>query len=106
MDLATVLVTVFGIGLITGTLGYLLYKARKRIKKLEGVGARCKELMRINDLLTSGGSVKLTLYEKNVIKMALDYEPFRDMMRLPQTRKFIRDTWRGLREKIRLSIKG
>ena len=105
MDLATVLVMVFGIGII-GTLGYLLYKARKRIKKLEGANARCKELERINDLLTSGGSVHLTGYERSLIRMALDYTPFRDMMRLPQTRKFIRDTWRGLREKIRLSLKG
>ena len=96
----------FSIGVVVGTLIYRLYKARQRIKRLEGVSVRCKELTRMNNLLTSGGSVKLTSYERNMIRMALDYEPFRDMMRLPQTRKFVRDTWRGLREKIKESIKG
>lgn len=85
-------------------LGYRLRKSLKTIKRLEEFKAKCEELTRMNALLTSGASVKLTLYERNMIRMALDYGPFRDMMRLPQTRKFIRDTWRGLRIKIRESI--
>lgn len=106
MSLFVVLSICFVIGVVAGTLIYRLCKARKKIRSLEGVSAKCKKLTRMNDLLTSGESVKLTLYEKNLIKMALDYAPFRDMMRLPQTRKFIRDTWRGLRIKIKESIKG
>jgi len=95
----------FAIGVIVGTLIYRLCKARKRINRLEGVSARCKELTRMNDLLTSGASIKLTSYEREIILMAIEYPRFRDMMRLPQTRRFIRNTWRGLREKIKESIK-
>jgi len=101
--LASVIIVALG---VTGSfLGYLLRKSRTKIKRLEGVRDQCKKLTRMNDILTSGASIKLTLYERNMIRMALEYTPFRDMMRLPQTKKFIRDTWRALRVKIRESIK-
>ncbi len=100
--LASVIIVALG---VTGSfLGYLLRKSQTKIKRLEGVRDQCKKLTRMNDILTSGASIKLTSYERNMIRMALDYEPFRDMMRLPQTRKFIRDTWRSLRIKIKESI--
>lgn len=102
--LAFVIIVALG---VTGSfLGYLFRKSRKKIRRLEGVEVRCAELTRMNDLLTSGASVKLTSYERSMIRMALDYTPFRDMMCLPQTKKFIRDVWRTLREKIKESIKG
>jgi len=103
MNLLTVLV-ILVLG-VTGAGCFLGYRLRKSLKTIKRLETSNKKLTRMNTLLTSGASVHLTSYEKNLIKMALDYTPFRDMMRLPQTRKFIRDTWRGLKIKIKESIK-
>jgi len=103
-SLTVLVILVLGVTGAGCFLGYRLRKSLKAIKCLEEFKAKCEELTRMNDLLTSGESVKLTTYEKNLIKMALDYTPFRDMMRLPRTKKFIRDTWRDLRLKIKESI--
>lgn len=102
---AVLSVLAFILGVIIATLGYRLHKARKRIKLLEGVEVRCAELTAMNELLTSGASVKLTTYERNMILMAIEYPPYRGMIQSPQTERVKRDVWRGLRQKIRESIK-
>lgn len=89
--------------------GFRLLKAFRKIRRLERdrdeFKSKCEKLTRLNDNLTSGASVQLTSYERQLILMAMEYPPHRDMIQSPQTKKFIRDVWRGLREKIKASIK-
>ena len=56
-------------------------------------------------LLTTGDSVDLDQHERRMILSAIEYVPFREAVELPETRAFTRNVWRGLREKIQLSIK-
>lgn len=56
-------------------------------------------------LLTSGDSINLDQHEKRMILSAIEYTPFRKDIEAPVTRAYIRIVWRGLREKIKLSIK-
>ena len=78
---------------------FLLYMAYGKIRDLEKAKAN------LIKSFTAGDSVCLTSFERQMILMAIDYKPYRDMISLPQTKRFVRDVWRGLREKIKASIK-
>lgn len=78
---------------------FLLYMSNEKNKSLEKAKANLLKTM------TEGNAVYLTSFERQMILMAIEYAPYRDMIRLPKTKRFIRDTWRGLREKIKVSIK-
>ena len=67
--------------------------------------AKCELLTKTNNLLTSGNSVNLTPNEKKLILGALERRPYQDMIREPATRYIIREVWRSLREKLKISIK-
>lgn len=56
-------------------------------------------------LLTSGDSVALDQHERRLILQALEFKPFAADVQTPATRFYIRGVWRGIREKIKLSIK-
>lgn len=55
-------------------------------------------------LLINGVAVNLTQPERQMIKDAIEYAPFREAIELPETKAHIRITWRSLREKITISI--
>ena len=56
-------------------------------------------------LLTSGNSINLDQHERRMVLSAIEHTPFRKDIEAPVTRAYIRTVWRGLREKIKLSIK-
>lgn len=85
---------------------FLLYMAYGKIKDLEKAKAILgKEKAEIIKSLTLGDSINLTNFERQLILMAIEYKSYRDIIQLPQTKRIIRDDWRGLREKIKVSIK-
>jgi len=56
-------------------------------------------------LLKSGDNVKLNQAERMMILNTIEYKPVREVIQLPATKAHVRITWRGLRKKIKLSLK-
>lgn len=56
-------------------------------------------------LLTAGDRVSLSQHERRMILAALneDETPFKERIQAPQTRAFVRQVWRDLRTKLRMS---
>jgi hypothetical protein len=79
-----------------------IFWKRKRLRYLE---AKNKLLMDMNELLTTGDSVQLTINERKLIKDAIEDPHFKERVETPQTKRFIRIVRNNLREKIRASLK-
>jgi hypothetical protein len=76
---------------------------RKQIADLQGVN---KRLLAEIEILTTGDECSLTRRERQLILVAVQYGPFRELMEEPQTGKAARDAWKGVKEKIKLSLRG
>ena len=91
-------------------LGILLYQAREEIKQLRvertallgGVRWLKKEQARYRagDL-----KIELTLSERRMIRSALEFPGYKEKVREPATKRFIRIIYNTLRTKIKESIK-
>ncbi len=80
----------------------------ERIFRRQELEALAKEVGEKDEkiwLLTTGDSMKLDQHERNMILSAIEYVPFREATELPETKAWIRKVWRGLREKLQMSIK-
>ena len=55
--------------------------------------------------LTIGDSMHLDQHERRMILSAMELPPFKEMIELPGTKAYVRAIWRGLREKIKASIR-
>lgn len=61
-------------------------------------------LIEMNTLLTTGDSVQLTQNERKMVLNAIEFKPFREVIEEPRTKRADRDTWKGLREKIKACL--
>lgn len=93
------------IGLVLVGMCEGLWEKTFRRKELQASKLNASFLKDRVKLLTTGDSVDLDQYERRMILSAIEYVPFREAIELPETRAFTRKVWRGLREKIQLSIK-
>lgn len=85
----------------------LKFKTQANLLEKE-VDGKTKEIEAGNEVLEmlyAGVAVRLTHQEKRMIIDAIEYVPFREAIELPETKAYIRITWRGLREKIRRHLK-
>jgi len=82
-----------------------LFEKIFRRKELAGLKEEVGHLATILWHLTTGDSMNLDQHERRMILSAVEHVPFREAIELPVTKAFVRKVWRGLREKIQLSIK-
>ena len=98
---------VFATGFALGTLLYQAWKEKKQLQKtrddlIELVDWHMKEMNRYR----SGDlKVELTLPERRIILNALESPQYKERVRDPATKRFIRIIYNTLREKIKKSIK-
>ena len=76
---------------------------RKRLAYLE---AQNHLLIKMNELLCTGDSVRLSVNERKFILEAIEDEHFKARVELPKTKKFIRIVRNNVRDKLRASLKG
>lgn len=90
--------------------GIALYGAMTEIKELKAervslLGKICRLKSELATHVYTSNKVTLTLPEKRIILNALESLPYKDRVREPQTKKFIRIIYNTLRTKIKESIK-
>ena len=56
-------------------------------------------------VLTSGHTIHLNQQETMMVEWAIEYKDFRKMIEEPKTKAIVRNTWRDLREKVKLHLK-